>query len=281
MTSPATPIPLHDRSRDNDAAAQENAALRLRVVALEAELAAARRATRPHRQLEDLYRSVFDVLPDSVSVHCEGVIVYANAQAAHMLDADSPDEIVGQYAREFVHPDCREEAKARGQRVLLEQVVLPLQLSRRRTIKGRELTVESMLAPLQWEGRPAFLTLTRDISARLAAEAKAAQAQAMLEEAINLTTDGFAMFDAEDRLVLFNEKYREALPTPKDSVKLGATFEEIMRKIAESDHVSQRTTPERIEAGLRRRMEYHRNPVGAYEYRSPNGSWSCRFRSRT
>ena len=281
MTSPATPLPLHNGSSDNDAAAQENAALRLRVAALEAELAAARRDVRPQRSPEVLYRAVFDLLPDSISVHCDGVIVYANGQAARMLEADSPDEIVGRHARDFVHPDWREEAKARGQRVVRENVALPLQPSKRRTVKGREFTVESMLAPMQWEGRPALLVLTRDVSARLAAEAKAAQAQGMLEEAINLTTDGFAMFDPEDRLVLFNEKYREALPSTKHSVKLGARFEEIIRQIAESDHVSDRKTPERIEAGLRRRMEYHRNPVGAYEYHSPNGSWFHVIERRT
>ena len=280
MTSPATPLPLHERSSDDDAAA-ENAALRLRVAALEAELAAARRDARPHRSPENLYRALFNVFPDSVSVHRGGVVVYANAEAARMLDADSPDAIVGRRSRDFVHPDSREEAKARAQRVMREHVVLPLQLSKRRTITGRELTVESMLVPLQWEGGPAFLILTRDVSARLAAEAKAAQAQAMLEEAINVTTDGFAMFDPEDRLILFNDKYREALAATRKSVKLGATFEEIQRKIAESDHESQSTTPDRIEAGLRRRMEYHRNPVGAYEYRAPDGSWFQVIERRT
>ena len=135
MTSPATPVSLHDRSSDNDAAAQENAALRLRVAALEDELAAERREARPHRSAEDLYRALFDVSPDSVSVHRDGVVVYANAQAARMLDADSPAALVGRHSRDFVHPDSREEAKARAQRVMRENVVLPLELSRRRTLE--------------------------------------------------------------------------------------------------------------------------------------------------
>jgi two-component system cell cycle sensor histidine kinase PleC len=152
-------------------------------------------------------------------------------------------------------------------------VVLPLQLSKRRTIKGRDLTVESMLAPLQWEGGPAFMVLTRDISSRLAAEAKAAHAQAMLEDAISVTTDGFAMFDPADRLVLFNDKYRDALPGKRKFLKLGATFEELMRTIAATEHDNPFTAPDSIEPGLHRRLEYHRNPVGAFEHQAPDGSW--------
>src|SRR4051812_25777394 len=104
MTSPATPVPLHARSSDDDGAVRENAALRLRIAALEAELAAARRDTRAHRSAEDLYRTLFELLPDSVSVHRDGIIVYANAKAAHMLDADSCDAIVGHRSRDFVPP---------------------------------------------------------------------------------------------------------------------------------------------------------------------------------
>ena len=49
-----------------------------------------------------------------------------------------------------------------------------------------------------------------DITERRRAEEKASRAQSHLEDAVESFSDGFALFDADDRLVLCNERYREA-----------------------------------------------------------------------
>jgi len=287
MDQTATPLPFDEHGSDADGLARENASLRLRVAGLEAELAAAKRDGRAHPAPEDIHRALFDILPDAVSVHRDGVIVYANAQGARMLDAPSPEALIGRRARDFLPPDVRADARDRAMRVTRDGAVMPLQRSKRRTLAGRDIDVESMLVPLTWEGSRAFFVLTRDISARTEAEAKAAAARSLLVEAINLATDGFAIFDPDDRLLLFNEQYRdETFRGPHtdagDVVHIGAGFEDIIRRVAEIDlKSSSAADAEAIAERVRARLAYHRNPQGTFTYQDPNGVWYQILERRT
>ena len=279
QTAPPLPLPT-DGGSDANTAADENAALRLRIAALETELTAARRDARPQPTREDIYRALFDHLPDSVSVHLDGRVAYANAAAAQLVDAASPAALIGRRSRDFVPPEARAASKERADRVLRDGVVLPLQRSKRRSITGREVTVETMMAPLAWDGRPAFFILTRDITARIEAEAKAEEAQSLLVEAINLTTDGFALFDADDRLILFNEKYRsEQYSGPANAI--GGRFEDIIRRIAEVDIAPTGAAPAAVAERVRARIAYYRDPQGTFPYQAPNGSWYQILERRT
>ncbi|MHC8493241.1 PAS domain S-box protein [Thalassospira sp. SM2505] len=55
------------------------------------------------------------------------------------------------------------------------------------------------------------------------------RAQDMLEQALNSISEGFALFDAQDRLVICNDVYRQIYRNHADALKPGATFEEILR----------------------------------------------------
>ncbi|WP_371229282.1 PAS-domain containing protein [Roseovarius sp. 2305UL8-3] len=62
---------------------------------------------------------------------------------------------------------------------------------------------------------------------RQSAERRHAQAQ--LNTAIDSLTDGFVIYDADDRLVLCNKRYREIHEKCADAIKFGAKFEDILR----------------------------------------------------
>ncbi len=49
-----------------------------------------------------------------------------------------------------------------------------------------------------------------------------------LREAMDAMPDGMAYFDAEDRLVLWNQRYEELVPELSPTLKVGATFREII-----------------------------------------------------
>ena len=63
-----------------------------------------------------------------------------------------------------------------------------------------------------------------------AAEADASQARAQLIAAIEALQDGFVLFDAEDKLVLCNDRYRAVYPLTAPAMVPGARFEDILRK---------------------------------------------------
>ena len=62
-----------------------------------------------------------------------------------------------------------------------------------------------------------------------AAHSKKDSAEAQLVEAIKGVSEGVALFDNEDRLVVCNEKYRSIYPLVMDFVTPGVTFEAILR----------------------------------------------------
>ena len=62
-----------------------------------------------------------------------------------------------------------------------------------------------------------------------AAEADASQARAQLIAAIEALNDGFVMYDAEDKLVLANQRYRELYSANAPAMVEGTRFEDILR----------------------------------------------------
>ena len=60
-----------------------------------------------------------------------------------------------------------------------------------------------------------------------------AQARQQLTDALESISEGFFLFDAEDRLVVCNDRFRELYPGLADVVVPGVTFEQIIRAVAE------------------------------------------------
>jgi signal transduction histidine kinase len=96
----------------------------------------------------------------------------------------------------------------------------------------------------------------------------AARAQMVrLEEAVSLSAEAFAFFDARDRLILANALYAQLCGTTLDAL-LGKTFAEIATMVAYGGRLVLNETPEQW---LERRLKGHRDPVGAVTLRTNTG----------
>lgn len=149
--------------------------------------------------------------------------------------------------------------------------------------------------PLGEEGEPALGTLCimdrtprrlterecellRDLAAmaldgiRHRQETRRAQMSASrLTDAIESLPDGFVMFDADDRLVMCNRRYREFYRESGDIIAEGRRFEDIVREgIARGQYPD---AVGREEAFLAERMERHLNPTAPVEQRLPGDRW--------
>ncbi|CAO3371951.1 PAS-domain containing protein [Azospirillum argentinense] len=104
-----------------------------------------------------------------------------------------------------------------------------------------------------------------------AADTRAADAHRRLSEAIEVVNEGFALFDADDRLVQCNARFREiyALLGPLES---GITFESLIRRAAATGHYPD-CGPGDIDRWVEREMERHRNPQGPQVLRIGDGRW--------
>ncbi|MDP6815209.1 MAG: PAS-domain containing protein [Alphaproteobacteria bacterium] len=115
-----------------------------------------------------------------------------------------------------------------------------------------------------------FVTTYTDITERHRAETALSEATARLDAAIESFSDGFVLFDADDRFVLCNSAYRNAHPKIPEIQTPGTRMETIVRKLAEIGFYGNQ--PDQIEAVVRERMERHRTGR-PYDYRMADGRW--------
>ncbi|MEZ2133130.1 MULTISPECIES: PAS-domain containing protein [unclassified Sinorhizobium] len=99
-----------------------------------------------------------------------------------------------------------------------------------------------------------------------------AEARQRLIDAIESISEGFALYDAEDRLVLCNSRYREILyPGMDDAVVSGAGFEAIIRAAARRGLIEDAIGRE--EEWIAERLESHRSPSRTLVQRRNPDRW--------
>ena len=90
------------------------------------------------------------------------------------------------------------------------------------------------------------------------AETRATEARNCLQEAIECISEGFALYDAQDRLVLSNSKLREVLGDVSAAFTPGQSFEEAITAMAANGQIKDAVGREKQWIG--ERLELHRNP---------------------
>jgi PAS domain S-box-containing protein len=127
---------------------------------------------------ETQYRRLVEHLPEAVLVQIDERISYANPAAARLLGASDAAALTGLSLIDLVHPSRREEMR-QALRSVLDQREMMARLEQRYLCFDGEsvVDVEVMAIPFRHEGRPAILTVARDINARKRVEARLVQAQ--------------------------------------------------------------------------------------------------------
>lgn len=125
----------------------------------------------------------------------------------------------------------------------------------------------------QVEGKSADL----DLSAQF--ELIAEKSRSRLTHALDTMADGFALYDADDRLVLYNRKYVDYSPLVADVVMPGVAKEEILRtSVRRGAFVLNGMDPEDYIAW---RLQKHRNPGEPTEVQLSDGRWILITEKRT
>lgn len=99
-----------------------------------------------------------------------------------------------------------------------------------------------------------------DVTEAFTGRAAAEQATQRLQDAIDALSDAFALYDAEDRLVACNDRYRQLFGADDAFIRAGVSFEEVLRH-----GVAQCQFPQaegQAEAWIAERLASHRHPAG-------------------
>ena len=201
-----------------------------------------------------------------------GVVLYAN-QVVH----DIAGLLVGRKRDRLTAPLAREAAKAArgGRRRRTEFVsaariyafdMAPVKGEPYLNIYGRDITAERA-------AEQALLAANESLEARVRERtARAEEAQRLLYDAVESVTLGFALFDADDRLVLSNSRYLDLLyPGMQSQIKPGMTFEAIIRNAISRGLIQDAEGDE--EAWVTARVARHRNPDGDQLQQRSSGLW--------
>ena len=113
---------------------------------------------------------------------------------------------------------------------------------------------------------------TGDITDQKQAEAEIQEIEQRLNVAIESITEGFCLYDADDRLVMANTNYAKLInPEATTAPPKGLRFEDAAREAAERGVI--REAQGRIDQWVAERIDEHRNPKGPLLREQGDGRW--------
>ncbi len=171
------------------------------------------------QESEERYRKLFELSPDSIYVHTDGIIVFANPAAAKLLGVSSPDELVGKPILDFMHPDFHEIAEQRMHQVQEDGRDVPL--LEERLVRADRTVVDTEVASisLPYEGMRMVLSVFRDITERKRAEREINLQKAYFQQLFENSPEAIAMMDNEDRIININREFHKLFQYSIEEIK--------------------------------------------------------------
>lgn len=211
----------------------------------------------------------------------ERTIVFVNKAMETLFRVDRTELIGSQTKRFFADPTQFEQmadlyrGPSEKQHKLTHTIDLVLG-------DGSKTTVEVVSAPLFNAERDVsgILFIARDISERKALESKLSDIALTLEDALDAILEGFAIFDADDRLVLCNDNYRDIYAHSAPAMFPGNRFEDILRFGLGKAQYDTGDLPQ--EQWLSERLRWHQKADGkVLEQKLQDGRWIRISETRT
>ena len=195
------------------------------------------RAREELRAAEQLYGSLVEQSPDAIFVRVGGEIVYSNSAGARLVGAESPGDLVGRTALDFVSDHYRNLVAERGPRLCDEgSSGAPLEIEIVR-LDGVARNVELTAARTMYRGRAAAQVVARDISERKQLEARVLHSEKL--ESIGRVAGGVA-HDFNNLLTgILGYAQVGASAAPPGEGLVSTSFQEIQRGAERASHLAQ------------------------------------------
>jgi PAS domain S-box-containing protein len=136
------------------------------VTGVMSEITARRRTLEALYESEARYRTLIELSPDSIVVHTEGRMVYANEAALKLAGAEDPAELLGRPLLELVHESSREMAIERIRRMLRDGEPARRVEEKFLRLDGSVIDVEVIASPIVFRGMPSIQVIIHDITER-------------------------------------------------------------------------------------------------------------------
>jgi PAS domain S-box-containing protein len=112
------------------------------------------------------YQRLIKFLPEPIVIIDNGVILYTNISSIKLIKASHEDEVVGKSIFSFIHPDYHEESIKVARQVIETDIPTPFQERVLICTNGDHITVEISSIRIEYMGKPATLSVLRDLTER-------------------------------------------------------------------------------------------------------------------
>ncbi|MBY0430832.1 MAG: PAS domain S-box protein, partial [Rhodospirillales bacterium] len=204
------------------------------IVAIRTDITERKRAERALTQSEQHLRGVMATMVDGLIAIDSGGIVLSFNPAAERIFGYAAAEVIGRNVNVLMPEPFRSEHGGHLHRYIEDGgprvIGMGRQVSARRK-DGSIFPVDLAVGELRRDGEITFIGILRDITDRVRVERELKDAKDQLAAAIESITEGFALWDPEDRLVLCNSVYRDFFPPGVGAVRPGGRFEDMLRAL--------------------------------------------------
>ncbi|MDX1512450.1 MAG: PAS domain S-box protein [Gammaproteobacteria bacterium] len=229
------------------------------------------------RVSEDRFRGIVENAPVCIhEIDLEGRVRSMNPKGLEMMGTTDAGKVEGRKYLEFVIPEERPRVEALINRALAGE----RQTFEFRGNSSKPSYYQSWKIPVrdQYGNIEKLIGIAADITERKQHETTLQQARETLEDAIESLSEGFALYDSEDRLVMCNERYLEFNSLCRDVIRPGVRFEDVARAGAERGQYLDAIG--RVDEWVAERMADRQLPV-ALEVQQSDGRWFARSHRKT
>src|SRR5258708_8117396 len=97
------------------------------------------------------------------------------------------------------------------------------------------------------------------------------EARSRLTDAMERFWEGFSLYDADDKLIVCNSRYRDLFASHADVMQPGTSFETIVRTAVDRGLIEE--ADGRSDAWVRERLERHQGPGATHVQHRSDGRW--------
>jgi PAS domain S-box-containing protein len=212
------------------------------------------------KHLRDLIQIMVENLPLPMWINQvdNGEVLYANPAANNIYGLGTGSRDSRNITEFFLNRDDSTEMlntlRAKG---IMENYPV-----KTKTASGHELWVTGCARISEFQGKEVASAVIQDLTDRRGIEEDTLKARDMLRDAIESLSEGFALYDEDSRLVMFNNSYREMNHAVADILEPGLDWEILMRETARRGVYAEAVGREdawvsdRIESGVEYTQDY-------------------------
>lgn len=215
-----------------------------------------------------------NIVESIIVIGADGHIQSFN-EAAERMFGYAADEVLGENVSMLMpepdrsrHDGYIEEYLRTGKGKIIDIGFREVTLQRK---DGSTFTGELAVSALIRRGKRSFIGTMRDITDRKRAEEALSLSQERLSSAITSLREGFALYDADDRLVAFNDEFASLNPLAGEIMARGGTFEDLIRAHLGCGVIVEAEGHE--ETFIQERLLQHCKPTGPIVRRRSDGNW--------